>query len=219
MNCKTKIGTKFINLVKKCFPKDGPLGKIFNTNNLKVSYKTLPNMKQTISAHNKKVLSDDDKQTNQNKPADKKRTCSCRPNSPEPCPLDGYCLEKNLIYQADVTETDTQNKQTIRTYVGLCETDFKTRLGNHNKAFNHRRYGRETKLSTHIWELKDRGSAWAIKWRILDRGNTYNPATKVCNLCSKEKYWIIYHRELASLNSRNEVGTKCMHKRSKMIGK
>ena len=98
-------------------------------------------------------------------------------------------------------------------------TDFKTRLGNHNKAFNHRRYGRETKLSTHIWELKDRGSAWAIKWRILDRGNTYNPATKVCNLCNKEKYWIIYHRELASLNSRNEVGTKCMHKRSKMIGK
>ena len=53
----------------------------------------------------------------------------------------------------------------------------------------------------------------------MDRGNTYNPATKVCNLCSKEKYWILYHRELACLNSRNEVGTKCMHKRTKLVGK
>ena len=225
MNCKTKIGKKFIELVKKCFPKDGPLGKVFNTNNLKMSYRTLPNMKQTISAHNKKIISDDDKQTQQDKDKQdgkkkaKKRTCSCPENSPDPCPLDGHCLATNIIYHAEVTETDTENKQTIRKYVGLTEGDFKSRLGNHKKSFKHRHYGKETKLSTHIWEVKDRGSEWSIKWRILDRGNTYNPATKVCNLCLKEKYWIIYHSELACLNSRNEINTKCMHKRTKMIGK
>ena len=65
---------KLFELVKKCFLKDGPLGKVFNTNNLKISYKTLPNMKQTISAHNKKTTNKKkkNKQTDGNK-KDKKQ--------------------------------------------------------------------------------------------------------------------------------------------------
>ena len=30
MNVKTNIGARFLSLIDKCFPKDGPLGKVFN---------------------------------------------------------------------------------------------------------------------------------------------------------------------------------------------
>ena len=60
------------------------------------------------------------------------------------CPLDGKCKEKNLIYQATITETMTNKEETTETYVGLCSTDFKARLGNHKKAFNNKRYPTST---------------------------------------------------------------------------
>ena len=50
MNVKTNIGARFLALINKCFPKDGPLGKAFNRSNLKLSYSACPNMKQLISA-------------------------------------------------------------------------------------------------------------------------------------------------------------------------
>ena len=48
MNVKTNIGGKFLALIDKCFPKDGPMGKIFNRSNLKISYSTCPNMCKLI---------------------------------------------------------------------------------------------------------------------------------------------------------------------------
>ena len=50
-------------------------------------------------------------------------------------------------------------------------------------------------LSTHIWELKDQGLDYNISWKILDRGKTYNPVTKKCLLCLKEKFYIMYSKE------------------------
>ena len=44
INVKTNVGAKFLALISKCFPKDGPLGKAFNRSNLKLSYSTCPNM-------------------------------------------------------------------------------------------------------------------------------------------------------------------------------
>jgi len=38
------------------FPKQDPLYKIINKNNIKVSYSCMQNIKQTIKAHNKKIL-------------------------------------------------------------------------------------------------------------------------------------------------------------------
>ena len=45
------------NLVKKHFKPNTLLGKLFNKNNLKLSYSTTANLDQIISSHNKKVLS------------------------------------------------------------------------------------------------------------------------------------------------------------------
>ena len=41
----------------------------------------------------------------------------------------------------------------------------------------------------------------------------FSPVTNVCNLCTKEKYSIIFKPELATLNSRNEINTNCRHKK------
>ena len=83
----------------------------------------------------------------------------------------------------------------------------------------HLRYKGETILSTHIWEIKDRGSTYTISWRILDRGNPFTPVTKVCMLCTKEKFYILRRTELSTLNSRQEVGNHCMHIAMSLLSK
>ena len=76
----------------------------------------------------------------------------------------------------------------------------------------------DTTLSTHIWKLKEKGSTFNIKWSILDRGQIFNPGTKTCQLCTKEKFYIIFKPEIATLNSRNELGAHCRHKKTTLLG-
>ena len=95
------------------------------------------------------------------------------------------------MYKAEVTETDLENKQTTEHYVGLCSTTLKERLDDHIQSFKHEKYSNETSLSTHIWKIKSRWSSYTIKWKIIDRGRPFNPTTKTCSLCIKEKFFII----------------------------
>jgi hypothetical protein len=207
---KTRVGQKFLELLDKCFPKNGPLGKLFNRNTVKISYRTTPNLQQIISGHNKKIIS-----KNTDKP--QARPCSCPKGTT--CPLEAKCLSENLIYQATVTETTKENQQIVEKYVGLSAPPFKKRLGNHIKSFKNENYSTETTLSTHIWNIKQRGSTYTVQWSVLDRGNTYNPATKTCNLCTKEKFYIILKPHLATINKRNELGSSCRHKPSTLLCK
>ena len=94
---KTNLGAKFLRLVDQCFDKNNLLRKIFNRNTIKISYRCTPNLGQFISGHNAKVL----KETGN--PA-VERSCSCRQGVS--CPLDGRCLQKNLVYQATVITHD-----------------------------------------------------------------------------------------------------------------
>ena len=52
---------------------------------------------------------------------------------------------------------------------------------------------------------------YSIKWRTLKRAKPYNPASKSCNLCLLEKYFIIFKPEMTSLNKRNELVSSCRH--------
>ena len=142
------------------------------------------------------------------KPEDK--PCSCPKKTI--CPLGGKCLHKNIIYKAEVTETDIENKQTVENYIGLCSTTFKERLGNHLQSFRHKKYLTETCLSSHIWKIKEKGSQYSVKWKIVDRGQPFNHTRKSCNLCTKEKFYIIFKPHLSSINKRNEIGAHCRHK-------
>ena len=150
------------------------------------------------------------------------KTCNCRQK--DSCPLEGKCLSDNLVYQATVTTIPppqnptlpdappSQNLPETHTYIGLTSNTFKTRIANHKKSFNHRRYGKETTLSQKIWELKDAGQDYDIKWKMVERSQPFSPITGVCALCTLEKWYILFHPELASINKRNEINNHCFHK-------
>ena len=51
-----------------------------------------------------------------------------------------------------------------------------------------------------------------VKWRILRSCQTYSNVSKKCNLCLQEKYFIIFRKDLSSLNKRNELASSCCHR-------
>ena len=75
----------------------------------------------------------------------------------------------------------------------------------------------KTRLSIHAWELKDSGTDFDVGWELVDRGATYNPTTKKCHVCLKEKYHIMYRRDGSTLNKRNEVFSRCRHMDQKRL--
>ena len=147
-NLKTNLGKKFLHIVDKYFQKSQPLYKIFNRH-----YQTKLLMyakhESIISSHNKHVLS------NANAPTLQPDTCNCR-KKPD-CPLEGKCLQTNVIYQVTVT-TDTATE----TYVGLA-TNFKERYSNHKTSFRHSKRRNETELSKYVWNLQDAKKPFKIK--------------------------------------------------------
>ena len=198
---RSNIGRDFLRLVDKSFPPGHPLRKIFNRNTLKVGYSCTPSIEKIISSANKKLLAP---------PKPEERSCSCPKD--KPCPLGGQCLSKNVIYEATVT-TDDQSKHK---YTGLCSTDFKKRLGVHRQTFKDEKVS-QTSLSNFIWDLKKRNTNFEITWRILDRGAPFSPVSGNCNLCTKEKFYILFRPESATINSRDELFSACRHKRSKLL--
>ena len=134
--------------------------------------------------------------------------CNCNGRM-GPCPLDGDCRkEKSCIYSCKVTRQDTMESET---YTGLTAGTFKRRYYGHNSSFNNRD-SRQTTLSRHCWNLKDNNIQFDRKWTILAHAKAYNPVTKVCRLCLKEVYYILYNPETASLNSKSEVFGWCKHR-------
>ena len=99
INVATNVAKTFLSLIDKHFPNDKKLSKIFNRNTIKMSYSCLPNVKQTISNNNHRLL-----QLHRMKESTQdSKLCNCRQKSS--CPLDGKCLTKCVVYKATVTET------------------------------------------------------------------------------------------------------------------
>ena len=134
----------------------------------------MPNMGRVISAHNKKVK----------EPQGELPPCTCTLYE---CPVEGTCEKKNIIYQCTVTET-TSGK--VENYVGLTGNSFKDRLTKHRKSFRDRSYHKNS-LSKHIWKLKDKNVDFTVTLKIIDQATQYSQATKICNLCIRECYYIL----------------------------
>ena len=193
----TNVGRKFLHLIDKHFPKQHILQKIFNRNNVKVSYCCMDNMSRIVNSHNKSIIRD--------KTPAATKLCNCR--IPHECPLDGNCQIKSIIYKATVTTRNHDTKE----YIGLCETTFKNRFNNHKSSFNREHKKKETALSKHIWNLKDNNIEYNIKWAVLKRCNSYSNTTKRCQLCLWEKYFIITANKTITLNNKSELISKCRH--------
>ena len=55
LNVRTNVAKIFLDLIDKCFSKGHKFHKLFNRNNLKVSYSCLPSIKKIITSHNKNI--------------------------------------------------------------------------------------------------------------------------------------------------------------------
>ena len=197
----TNVGREFLKLIDECFPPNHKLHKVFNRRNVKVSYSTTPNVAQIIAAKNSKILKP---------PETEKRKCNCPRN--KVCPLEGKCLSEEIIYQATVTHPSTEPK----TYIGLCSTDFKARLGVHTQSFKDPLIN-QTSLSQYVHELKSNNKEPKISWKIIDRGKKFTPVSGVCQLCTREAYYIVFHPNLAKLNAKSEIFSACRHKKPALL--
>ena len=109
----------------------------------------MDNMEKLAKKHNDNLLRKSD--TN-------KRNCNCRADNT--CPLDAKCLSSNIVYSAEVLTGNTQHGDK---YFGICETEFKTRLGNHKNSFKNRQKEKDTELPKYIWDLKDKNITYYSK--------------------------------------------------------
>ena len=196
---ETKLGKRFLELVDRCFPVGHPLHAVCNRSTLKISYSCLPNMKAIIQRHNDMIL-ESGTQTVANE-----RTCNCRRGVK--CPLQGKCLIRNVIYKATVT-----SEGKCMEYIGSTGNDFKERYNGHNFSFSKEYKRNATKLSEHIWELKDKKAKYEIEWSILRRSHTRKPsAGGLCSTCNLERMAIAEADRNKILNKRSELSTKCKH--------
>ena len=199
----TNVGKYFLKLIGKHFPKEHKYHKLFNRNTLKVSYSCLPNMNAKLNQHNKSVL--------QEKPIPVSsigKTCNCRKNII--CPMNGNCLDKNVLYEAAITCNLPNYKPKI--YKGICATTWKERFANHNKAFNNARYQTDSELAMEVWRIKRNNMQFNIKWKKVRNFPSYTPESKKCFLCMNEKLEIARHEEDNLLNKRNEIISRCLHR-------
>ena len=175
MNVKTNVAKKYLTLLDKCFPKSHKFHKLFNRNNVKVSYSCLPNISNIIALHNRKVLSN----TNNNQ--DPK--CNCREK--DNCPLNGKCLDSHLIYLYNVKITASEEGTH---YIELTENTFKERWNQHKNSFKHEGKANSTELSKYVWELKKKGTTPIISWKVIGHAHPYNNGLTFCHLCATEKF-------------------------------
>ena len=113
-NVSTNIGKSFLAILDRHFPESHKLYKIFNQNNVKISYSSMHNFTSIINSHNKKII-------NNNIPKPSAPTFGCR--SKTSCPLNDDCLQSSLAY---ICKTDTPNIiENHPRYIGLTESSFK----------------------------------------------------------------------------------------------
>ena len=133
---RTKIGKQFFNLISMHFPRGSKLAKIFNKNTIKLSYSCLPNMKNIINSHNRKILKKKNSLT---------KYCNCREKFK--CPFNGECLSKG-IYKATI-----YCKNGYKEYIGSTGVSFKSRYNQHMHSLNSNR-SNQTSLSIFTKEIR-----------------------------------------------------------------
>jgi hypothetical protein len=194
----TNVAKYFLTLVDKHFPRNHKFKKLFNRNNLKVSYSCMRNMQSIVTSHNRKIL-------NEKPQEEPERTCNCSRNAT--CPMNGNCLSENTIYSGKITSSLPNYGQ--KEYAGLSAPPWKGRFNTHTHSFNHRDAAK-CEIANEVWRIKDLGGTFDIQWSILGHAAAYNPESNKCNLCLNEKLYINENVDRL-LNTRKELVSKCRH--------
>ena len=130
------------------------------------------------------------------------------------CPLEGACLTEGVIYEAKVTRLDNN---TSEFYTGVTVNTFKQRYYGHSYDFRHRSQRTSLCPSSHISDLKDAGVNYNLFWKIIARSRGFNPTTRFCQACLKEKYYIMFRPEGETHNNRSKFYNTCRHRKKLLL--
>ena len=196
-NVKTNIGKLFLRLLVNNFPRHHRYHKLFNKNNVKLSYSCMPSMENIISNHNANLLKVPTPTAI--------KTCDC--NVKRNCPLNGNCMSECVVYNANV-----HGPTKTRTYHGVVGGMFKSRYHVHNTSFRHRKYENDTELAKYVWKLHDKSDPYNISWSVATKAHPYVCGSRKCDLCLSEKVLIAQGDPEVMLNKRDELISKCRHR-------
>ena len=194
---KTNVDKIFMRLVDKYSLSHQKYYKLFNRNNIKLSYSCMPNINFVIRKHNSI--------TKKNLAPSTTKTCNCRRKTD--CPVDSNCLSECLIYKASSVSTTT-NKCYYVTY----KNTFKERYNNHNCSFRNKSREKNTELSKYVWELKEKDITYFINWDIAMKLQNYVCGSRKCDLSICEKLHISRADPNVFLNKHDELVSKCRHR-------
>ena len=203
LNVKTNIGKVFLKLVRKHFPRSHKLSKIFNLNTIKISYSSMPNVKNLIKQHNSKILNKDQEKIQQ----------PCNYKIKKSCPLNGKYLHQCMLY---IYKAEVSTSTILKEYYDASEGEFKSRYNNRTQSVRNLSHINDTELSKYLWTLKADGTDYHQKWSIKSYASWYKWGTRKCDLCLTEKMIIALADPKVLLNKRTELISKCRH-RSKFI--
>ena len=114
-----------------------------------------------------------------------------------------------MVYEATVTELGSGKSET---YTGVTARRFKDRYYEHRTDMENAKNRTNSSLASHVWELKDKGVNYDVRWKIKARGTPYNPSTKNVPYLFKRKHFILYKKEGTTLNNRREIFNTYIHR-------
>ena len=97
-----------------------------------------------------------------------------------------------MFYQANITANIPGHKEKV--YLGVSETTFKVRYGNHKKSFTKQHHKNDTQLSREYLKVKQENGIPRIKWKVLKKCHAKNQKKRNCILCLNEKYEIACYK-------------------------
>ena len=124
----TDIGKKFFLLIDRHFHKTHKFYNIFNRNNVKTGYSSIPNISSIRKSHNKKIFSND-------KSKSLKTSCNCRDKTS--CLLHGNYLQQYVIYCSKVIPGNEFTNKNHPHYNELTECSFEGRPYTHKNSFKY----------------------------------------------------------------------------------
>ena len=86
------------------------------------------------------------------------------------------------MYRADVKNLTNDEK---KFYLGVTETSFKERFGDHTRDFRHPKYRNSTELSKYVREPNDAHILPVTEWSIVTKVFS-NTQLNFCKLCLSE---------------------------------
>ena len=100
-----------------------------------------------------------------------------------------------------------------KVHLGVSETRFKVRYGNHKQLFTEQHHKNDTELSEEYCKVKQLNGTRRIKWKALNKCHAYNQKKRQCILCLNEKYEIACYKGDNLWNKRTEILGTCRHRK------